>query len=67
MPTKAKCCGRCVHASGPFELAPKSIIGGTAYICTCAGSDACFDLVDAAYCCGCCEPQDEVQDEGDAH
>ena len=61
---KTKCCGRCAHASGPFELAPK--IGGSAYICTCEGSDACFDLVDEAYCCGRCEPKDEVQDEGDA-
>ena len=61
-----KCCGRCAHASGPFEQAPKSVIGGAIYICTCAESDACFDLVDAAYCCGRCELQDKVQEEGDA-
>lgn len=60
---KTKCCGRCAHASGPFERAPSS--GEAVYICTCAESDACFDLVDAAYCCGHCEVQDEVQGEED--
>lgn len=62
---KTKCCEKCAHAEGPFDMIFEGVSEGDTYLCTCAESDACFDLVDAAYCCGRCELQDEVQEEED--
>lgn len=46
-----KCCEQCAHAEGPFDTIFDGVSVGDTYLCTCAKSDACFDLVDAWYCC----------------
>ena len=60
-----KCCEQCAHAEGPFDMIFEGVSKGDTYLCTCAKSDACFDLVDAGYGCKHYEQkEDEINDPG---
>lgn len=54
-----KCCEQCACAVGPLDRVPDSWSAGETYICTCAKSDVCFDLVDAGYGCKYYEPKED--------